>query len=378
MSNLSSKLFAFIFVALLLSPGLQFCFGVFKEIPLVGVQSELNPVKLSWQSIKSRSYQRALESSVESEIGFKGLFIRTWNQINFKLFKIFTTQTYHPLLLGSNGMIFEKNYADSLRNSTRYPLSSTFLDSLKQLQDKLDSLNINFLVLISPSKAAFFPEYLPKAYTHDLALDPRYKSRKIDHAFHSHGIRYFNSGDYLREFKTNPQFVVFPKGGTHWSYQAAGQVLRHLSKTEQTQGRKFFEFEPIFKTIQKDPVDTDNDLARLSNLGYAPTDEALFYYMSDTLLQAKSEKTNALIIGSSFSWTLVTEILNNRSHQQLDFLYYNKTLWTYPSGQNQDARDLDKNLLVQKVDLVIIEVNESCVNELGWGFINEYLEALSI
>ena len=95
------------------------------------------------------------------------------------------------------------------------------------------------------------------------------------------------------------------------------------------------------------------------------------------LASGTEHKPQVLMIGTSFSWALLRILDAKNIFHKRNFLYYFKREFTFPVKRERaiDKETFDWSIL-NKIDTVIIEVNESRAHKAGYGFIKEALKRL--
>ena len=91
---------------------------------------------------------------------------------------------------------------------------------MKKLQVLLSRRWKGFLLLITPNKAAIYPEYIPDRIKSAQTI----KTRNYDNLVPlliKHGVNYVDGLQITREKSQLVRHPMYPHGGTHWNYLAA-------------------------------------------------------------------------------------------------------------------------------------------------------------
>lgn len=365
-------------------PVWQMKFRYLPEDKLLGVEVLSEKITYSWQKWFSGFFQSNFEKRFSELFGFRASMVKFNNQINFQLFRELNASSATLVVFGKDNFLYEKGYIDNFNRrdlvNVKNLREQIFL--LKKLQDELERRGILLMLLISPSKANVYPEYLPEEL-----IDKRMVLQKSNYQIakpliEKSGVNYLDATDLFLKEKSQVPFTLFAKGGVHWNYYGACQVVSQLIKEMETLGKKdLINITCGPPIVDKKPSGTDKDLADLTNIF---TEEVL---VADTPhpryannANGNEEKSNVLFVGDSFCWTIMKVFESQKIYSERDFLYYNQTNY---SGFGNIGRPLPRNrfgfeeLLLAK-NIVIIEVNETGFDNIGYGFIEQAVNFLQI
>lgn len=371
-----------IFLATIYLSLIQSIFHIFKEPTLVGLTKKINRPHFSLTSWFDKSFQDGFEKWWDNRLGLKGYFVKTDNQINFWLFREIHQKTNQKIIVGKDNYLFEKNYIDSLigRDYQSIEKIREKVKKLKTLQELLARRGISFVLLIAPSKASFYPEYIPSYLISETSeKNPVTNYEKVIPELLENKINYFDGHEYLLSQKKTSQYPLFAKSGTHWTRYGSCLVAQ---KVFQQAGKQF---NKNYKTADCDnvaiflkPQEEDTDLADLSNLWFPK----IFY---QTLAYPKFPKNepvlndiNFLMVGDSFSWGFLKNVVGSRLVNDYNFYYYFNTDYDY-SNQTKEIDKSDMGNLRQEIlkrNLVIIEANDASLGNIGFEFVDAAISAL--
>ena len=236
--------YVLLFCAVLLIVMIQTLFKPFKEHKLYGVTVDTKVPVLSSGSWFSGDFQKTCATFFSEKIGFRSFWVKTENQINFSLNHRISAKSDLPgskIVLGKDNWLYQKGFIDSyvhpcLKNGKGIEKK---VKKIRQLQDRLHEHHIGFLVLISPSKAETYPEFIPDNYLENLSICPE-RSRYFltIKYFKEYGINYIDAQKLLLKWKKEKPYPVFAKGGTHWNYYSAFLTLQKINEALNTQIKK--------------------------------------------------------------------------------------------------------------------------------------------
>ena len=384
---------AVIFVILAALPFIQKGTKLFPTFPLHGRETRVKKPEWTLTTILNGSAARQFEEYFSQKVGFRGCVVRAVNQFHFSVFGRITGNMGTPVVLGNDNWLYEKayvkNYSRAFGINNRSRLA--FVEGLKQLQDKLEERGIAFVLVISPSKPEIYPEHLPEKYQGRVIKEPSKRAYLMTRPeLAAAGVNVFDVRFLFEQLKPSTPFL-FPKTGTHWSYYGSFLACQAmLDNLNETQGLSV----PIPKladVVMESPLGTDTDLLNILNLLWFGSDKNLQPYPKVTVsAAAMPNRLNVLVVGDSFSFTLIDSLNLSRATKRVDLLYYFKRHYCYPMTDTPgymsdhvgadagpiDRSKLDWEALLLSKDLVILEVNEIMLASCGWGFINSAIAAL--
>jgi hypothetical protein len=373
-----------------------FLFGI-GMYPIAKKIAAVQNVELSGQEVKERfpeisvksfwegEFQARLDKWILKKVGLRNAFVRLDNQINFSFFNEVSSKYGSKIVLGKGRWLYEKCYIDSLNN--RDQVHQSFLDdkvrSLKMLQDALEANGVYFLFLITPSKAAIYPEYIKDNYIapKDSARESNYG--RIIPLLQINRIHHIDGHQYLLELKKRSLYPVYPSSGTHWSfYSSCYFTLELISALENLTKQKMAKFQIDRIQVTNKPFSFDRDLAGLTNVFFEKSFYAEAYYYPETSSSVSVAENvfrpRMLFVGGSYLWNLFHYLEKHQVYSERDFYYYYNRNSKYPpettGGIDKKTLDLKKELLAK--DIVVIESNEDSLSQLGFGFIEDALKTL--
>src|ERR1043166_1497343 len=111
------------------------------------------------------------------------------------------------------------------------------VNDVARLQDVCQRLNIAFVLLITPSKAAIYPEDIPMVWKQRYdASRPRAYEQLVE-LLNEKNIHYVDAHILTLAAKRDASVPVFPKGGIHWGQIAAHRAANALIDAFREQGK---------------------------------------------------------------------------------------------------------------------------------------------
>ncbi|MHC4178780.1 MAG: alginate O-acetyltransferase AlgX-related protein [Planctomycetota bacterium] len=376
-----------LFVSFLAAVGWQTAFHGLPEPHLEGMFLPVEEPKFSLASWWNGTFQKQVQGTEQQEgweqkegwidrhVGFRSVWIKTDNQINFSLFRqVPTTPNPQQIILGKDNWLYESGYVDSflgLERATDAALER-FAADMKEHQDALERQNIAFLLVISPSKAAHYPEYLPGwLWRERETIRPHERDKRSDYErlmplLEEQGIHCVDAvALFRREKEARPDYRLFARGGNHWTYYGASLVVgQMLARLKELTGRDLRQVSCESVTVDCHTTGTDNDLGDVLNLWTpwvtkGPTPHP---HLAAT---GGKWKPNVLCIGDSFSDTLTYVMDSLRVYRRRDTLFLMLMKKMYPEGiiVPIDSPESGWWAETQGRDIVIVEFNEAQLAE---------------
>lgn len=368
-------------LVLLCLPVLQRLFMFVPEHTLKGVVVTVHRPVWSLSDWLTGAWQTNFEQWWNARLGFRGALIKTVNQINFSVFNEVSSGGNVKIVLGKNNMLYEKGYIANYHGREAVPLAvlETQVARLQSLQAKLKQRGIVLLLVISPSKASVYPEYLPRVFAHKRPGTPATDYERIKPLLEKAEINLVDGTEFLLAKKKVLPDLLFPHGGTHWSYYGACVVQSEIMRTLQNslnRPLRQLDCEPI--AVDNNPIGTDRDLSELLNLWEegaidGPTPHPRLA-VSGT---AQAFQPRVAAIGDSFIWTLAGVAEPGKLYQEHDIYYYFESRRRYPAASEPHIREkINWSKDFFSKDVIIIEINEVAVSTIGYGFVEAALAEL--
>lgn len=390
------------------SMGLTAAFGVFISLPLAnqltgqphdrrlnGVEEPKALPRLTWTTWLDASFARAVEQSLNRRIGLRGYLITLANQANYSLFgKLPASGT--PIDAGRDHWLFEHAYVSQLLRRPNFTDArrDEFATKLTELHRELARRGKGLAVVVAPGKPEIYPEFLPADLPPPLKGNTTAYEQMIP-ALETAGVPVLDVRKRFLARKADHPYL-FPPGGTHWSHYGAQLATDDLFDLLRRQSG-FEGLTPIgiAKVEWKKPAGTDRDLRDLLNLWwYEPRGAVkLPYPVVAPAVGTRPAGLGAVVIGDSFSFTLIDALARTAAFDRIDLLYYFKRRFSYteplfPAGGPTLVRHdkFDRGPLpAQGPDwagilagrtAVILVINEVNLYSTGWGSVENLLQYL--
>jgi hypothetical protein len=355
-------------------PLLQKIFSIIHVQELYGKYEMADKPKFSTELWFNGDYQKQCDKYINNKVGFRPLFIRTHSQIYYS---IFHTSASESITLGKEGYIYETSYINSYIGLDYIGDKEHKIKfhKLKKLQDTLQSLNKKLIIILAPSKASFYPEYIPDRFF----IKPRKKTNyeEVTKQLSKTNVPYIDFSKWFRTMKKTSKYTLMNKNGIHWTRYgeilAMDSLIKFVSKSTQVNLPKI-KYDSL--TYSQTPQFTDNDISQTMNLFYVKKDLKLTYpRVSIDSSKADKKKLRSLVVGDSFYWGMYYLGLSDKVFDRGEFWYYFQDM--YPE-ENRNGKLIPRYVSlanmkdeIKKFDVIIFLQTESNLNNLGFGFIEK-------
>ncbi len=331
---------------------------------LWGMTTQATVTPLSARDWLDGTFQDTATQWVNANFGLRHYFIGAANQIDYSVFHM-SRMNNNTIVVGKNNVLYERPYIDDYCHlKPLYPLNQmqAQIEQVAELRRRLNRRGIAFVVLITPDKAASYPEYIPAPFSR-LPMGGRRNYNNLVECLRRSDVPYVDGHEITLDDKRAANTPVFPRGGTHWNLLCAYQTVRQLvSVMERESGRTLPHL-----TVKAAPVshlaylDQDVDLVRLTNVLFPdthyPVPQPVF-----AVEPAGVPLRKAIFVGGSFLGTPVDMLTKNGVIGQIDYyFYYRRWLQRAPDTAQRpvDVTKINWERDVFDAPVIVLEINES-------------------
>lgn len=341
--------------------------------PKLGGVTEIVPLVLSWPTIRDGRFQKAVASRITEAFAFRPLLIRVNNEIRSELFGDYTTPY---VVRGAKGHLIGRFYLDEYCSRTEgmgAKLAAEVLPRLKAIQEHYRSIGGVFVYLVSPSKAAHFPEYFLDRFK--CPSPPAARAQMLPDyvgALRTAGINVVDGASLIHSKKGQYDVPLFPEGGEHWN--EVGAALAVSAITEEIDRQSGRELIPPFRftyAVTTAHSHADRELVELLNVFFPPLGYRTAKVSFEQPSACPSHEANELpiaLVGSSFGFLPAPMMIEHNCLSKLKFYYYAKA----GVFGGQPFHEMEKNLSdseferVRDAKVLILEENESFVGRSNY------------
>jgi alginate O-acetyltransferase complex protein AlgJ len=234
---------------------------------IAGVVSDASDT-FSLHSVLNGHYQQSISRAVGVLSPLFKPAIHWKNQIYYTLLG---TAGSDRVVVGKHRQLLEMTYLDEYcaRDAATFQTKAEdWAARIRTLQDEVQALGKPFVYVITPSKVAQYPQFIPDGYKCPAGYaDKGSKLAVWDAALTSHGVRFVDGASPLPAAREKYGIDMFPRGGIHWNKLAAALATQDVIAAVNAQHAS----PPLMPftftwTISYKPDATDRDLLDIMNL----------------------------------------------------------------------------------------------------------------
>ncbi len=339
--------------------------------PLFGV-ARPKPAPWTLDAFLSGELQKAVSINLGRASPVFPIAVRAKNQL---VFSLFGGSAAPGVIIGRNGQLYEQMYIDEFcaRDGAPDPARiNAWALTLREIGDAAQARGKSFVYLVSPSKAARYPEDLP-ASASCASRAPSMPDKLAPYlaALNENGVRHVDGAWLMSAERPKHAIPLFPRGGTHWNSVGGALALQEATRALPASpiGQLDFASAPA-----PEALGTDRDLLDLLNLlwpdAHYPT--AVIGRVGEA--GACAHTPRLLAMGGSFVHQVLAAATLAPCPPQIDYWFYMRTedngveLGHYrrapgdaSNGERRSAAfdELDENLA--GADFILLEENESSI-----------------
>jgi hypothetical protein len=359
--------------------------GLLPDYRVIGEKEHHFP-SFSFSSFFTQRFQVAFQEYLAHHIGFRGTLIRLDNQVYYSLFYEIRPRESTDIVLGKNNYLFEANYIASFNRLDVVPRQELEekVKRIKELQSLLEGRGIPFLFLITPSKAAIYPEYIKEKN-----LVKRREAIPSNHEnllplLEEYQVNYFDGHKFMSELKRRSRHPVFPRTGTHWNYYAVYLcAIDIVKKLEQVSGWDMQNMYLFGTEETSEPAGHDADIFRRINVFTKRPfyDKPYLYPIGESIQTPETFRPVILFEGASFLENLIEYFRQTRISELMHYINRFRQIVTYHGNAGDDAapevrKEIDLMKLLNSSNVVILEANEARLANIGDGFVEAAIDTL--
>ncbi len=329
---------------------------------LHGITKDTQTPSFDLNHVKSHEMQKYLDNSLTKQLPLRSLFIRLNNQIHFIFKKSYAAD---GVVIGKLNQLFEMSYIKPYcLESKDSKKIADWANKLKKISDFFEKRGKTFIYVITPSKAEYMPENIPKRF-HCMNNGISPENREIEQLLKEKKVRYINGSDLMVNAMHQYNFPMFPKGGIHWNTLGAtieaNAIIDAINEDNKFHLNQIqFSYSPSYN-----PEGQDHDLHAVLNLIIKDS-----RYLVPAVSYKKVKEANKTIylacIGGSFLEKLNKIFMENKTFSKISYYRYFKLYRTEMEfGKkpiqyeiNSSAPDLTSILAA---DVILLEENSSII-----------------
>ena len=284
---------------------------------LSGQRSAPEHVPLSASALLSAKFQEGIAKSYDANFSGRELLIRLFNELSLRVFRT----TAAGVLVGPGYSMIQRNYAEEFCLARDRPDKlAPLVTDLRRLQDFCDARGIAFALVITPSKAAIYPEGLPSDWRRRVRPGPRAYDQFVP-LLQAKGVRFVDGHRLTAALKPTVRVPLFPLGGVHWGEEAAvatANALLELLASEK------LDVQPIRDygiRSSRYPTGQDADMVDLCNL-LLPMRYPVATVAIAPVPTRMANRPNVVFVSGSFMFSLLQMLDATRQFSEFQYYFY--------------------------------------------------------
>lgn len=348
---------------------------------IAGVLQEAAP-KLDLDNILNYRFQRQVSEAVGRLSPVYVTAIRAKAQLYYRVFGA----SPNPLVtIGRGGELFQPTYLQEYcgRNIARFTAqATTWAGRIRAMQDFFNGRGQEFLYVITPSKAAQYPEYIPLTYSCPATQADRTQKMAVWRtALTRAGVPFVDSPAIIAAAKRAGGSDMFPKGGIHWNALGATLAARAFADAVNAMGGPA-RITPFTWDvhISYNPRGTDRDVLEILNVAWPddhyPVPELTYH--GDPGPACRPARIAE--VGGSFLFELNVALAQIPCPPVIDMWFYWKLKhfrFPPPDAKPEPVDPVLRTERLAAAELVVFEENEAStpMTEHGTLLLEEVVEA---
>lgn len=348
------------------------------SLSMTGVFEESDHPVLSAKALLDGSYQTDAETYFNEHLPGREYLIKAKNQL---VFDVFNKSSIAEVITGKNNQLYGGAFVYQwfqLTGSTSDEYIETLAQTIDNFHKLMEDNDINTMIYVTPSKLRYYEEDIPSLYRLAAPEKPEAGSyEKLMKAIEPLQLPYFDSIAYLQEVsdgKTLEGYSLFNKTATHWTQSTGARVAAALGDYIETA----FGYDLPEITIEllpsEEPVFPDADIFGLLNIYTGAYDTYTDPVI--TVTEEGKDSPGMLCRGGSFMGQSLAHLVNEGYFSKdicMENTQFFKNRFTEIKSFT-DYASVDLKEAFKDIDLVILEVNESSVDLMSFGFMDYVLE----
>ena len=307
--------------------------------PLNGLSAE-KPIPWTVQAFLSGETQRAVSNHLGRASPLFPMSVRLKNQF---LYSFFGVSGAPNVAIGRNGDLISSEYIKEFCARGAPPPQEkldAWAGDIGEIGAKAAALGKSFVYLISPSKAAYEPSWLPPGLRCPSLAHPEAAEKLAPYtaALAARGVPVVDGQALLRKERANYPVDLFPRGGIHWNLLGAALAMQDITAkwAAQPMGSPIGEF--AFDWREREIAEgTDKDLVELLNLISPPLRYPTASIERRGRPAACAKNPRLLMVGSSFLRELIVVASQAPCPPTIDYWFY-----VQAEGRSELARFITK------------------------------------
>lgn len=344
-------------------PSLHF-FTEFIEVPpLKGITATAENPSWTLDTWFDGTYQTEKDTYWKKGFNLREYFIRLNSD---RIYKMYGASTNKEVVIGKDNYLFEKVYINEYFGKDYIGIENInhYVSYMKKIQDEFKKRGKAFVIIIAPSKARYYSEFLPDNYIKEDSTNYDVYLQQLK----KYGVEYIDMNKWFIGMKDTVAYPLFPQTGIHWSDYGVTYFVDTLMKHLDVVLQKDVADMTLEKIEISKARKADRDIEKLLNLSDEIPIPTSYAYTTIKYQKEGKYRPHILAIGDSFYGTFywakdqVQDVFASSSY----WYYYNHL---YPQDRKRTFDDLAITLQEKEVVLLIGSTHGLC--SFGWGAVGD-------
>jgi len=368
---IKNTLFAGI-LSLMLLPLIQSKKKLVEIEPLNGAITELEDPYFTMERWLDGSYQKKQQDYLNENFGFRNVFVRLNNELNFRLYDEINAKN---VILGKDDYLFEENYILTYKGKDFIGSQQIEekVNKLAKLKDTLNAKGIDIMVLLAPGKGSYYPEFIPDEYHPNVRSITNYKVYKRE--LSKTKIHLLDAHKWFRDMKKTSPHPLFPKTGIHWStygeFLVVDSLMSYISKISPTYKMPKYIVDKI--EVSSEMKNRDNDIEKGMNLLLDVQDLEMAYPKHHLQSDSLTRTPRVLCVSDSFYWGIYNMGVPRDVFNRGQFWFYNRKIFEEGKSPRM-VNDINVLREVEKHNLILLIATDATLYKFAFGFIDQLYE----
>lgn len=364
----STRIQLVLFAILLGLLSLETFVDIFPDVQLSGAFILAEAPEFNSESWHDGAFQKGFDTYTNDNIGFKGLNVKLFNQVDYSLFNVIHAANGD---VGKNGYFFGEGIETYFGSDlVEKHLIIKKMKLVKKVQDQLAVNGTHLVVVFAPNKAYYYPEYFSGRYADRKKGIGNYEAF-LEEA-QNQGINVLDMNNYFITMKGSEKHPLYSTTGDHWTEYgvvlAADTISKYIANT----------IEKKIPTMNIDGVEishtarsVDADIEDASNLFFNVEKPLLAYpqvsYNSTGAYMPKVLSVSDCYYGQIYESNLTKGLF----YEDGSFWFYNREIKSTGGENYTDLKVVNKKEIAGKQDVIIVMMTVHNLDEFGFGFFEE-------
>lgn len=342
--------------------------------PLAGVTAP-QPTPWTLEAFLAGETQKAVSTNLGRALPVFSISVRAKNQLLYSLFGVSGSSS---VVVGKSAQLFEQPYINEFCARGAPPdlgRIDAWAEAIAAAQTALRERGKGFVYLVSPSKAARYPQFLPAGQNCPGLSAASDKLTPFRAALGARSVAHVDAASLMTVKMHDYPIDLFPRGGTHWNLLGAALALREAAPhLDAASAAKLGAFDFDWSEPPQ-AAGADRDLLDLMNLLWPDA-----HYSSAIVTgrwRASCERAPRLVfLGGSFLREIVIAAAQAPCPPQIDYWLYMRADRGYElvryltapgdvgNGEKLSAALPEMQGSIARADAVLLEENESNISTM--------------